>query len=234
MARHPFPLLECGTFGGFMPPVERFTELPDLVLYPDGTLLSVRQPAWVRPVLQRRRLTPGQVESVLEGVGGELTGLRESYLWDEATDAGTSHIRLRTGASVQDVGVYAFRAHSHWPAAGHPQRADLERFARAWDHLAELARAPGEEYIPGRLAVYAAVESGEATTSPRTSLTPGDLDLWPVLARGWAPPVLHVRLRGKTAAWVYALLSRSDPGRPFAWGQLVARLAYRPVLPHER
>lgn len=235
MAKRPLPLLESGTFGGYMPPEERFTELPDLVLYPDGTLLVTRKPAWIRPTLYRRRLTPEQVREVVEPLWELLTGLRESYLWDEAVDAGTSHIRLHGQGGHLDAGVYAFRIEERWPVRDHPDRADLERFAMAWDRLEALAEGPGDEYVPERLAVFAAVEPvGEPPPGVRRSLSPGDLDLWPVVVKDWAPPLLQTRVKGKTAAWVYALLSRSEPGQLFSWGNLLTRLAYRPVLPHER
>jgi hypothetical protein len=241
-------VLQVVRAGGLLPAGAAFRSVPSVSVYGDGRVVTEgpQIEIWPPPALpsvQLGRLDTAEVRRLVEA-GRELVDAQEDYGQPPVADAPTTAVVVHDG---DRRGVAAAVALEELTGDAGPaddagltaeQRAARERLR---DYVREVqdaaASAPARAYDGGGLAVLAEAYGGapEGQGLPADGMPAEEL---PPSEAAWPGPALTpgscVVVTGAQAAAVReAAASASVETRWTADGQ-VLRLAFRPLLPHER
>ena len=230
-------VLQVVRAGGFLPAGAAFRSVPSVSVYGDGRVVTQGAqievwPAPALPSVQVGRLDADEVERLV-AAGRDLVEAAEDYGQPPVADAPTTAVVVQDGDERGVAAAVALEELSgEAPADGGGltagQRAARERLAAYVRQVQDAAAAaPAEAYDGEGLAVLAE-PYGDA--APVEELPPSEV--------AWPGPALTagecvVVMGGQADEVRRAAASASVETRWTAGGQ-VLRLAFRPLLPHER
>ena len=231
-------VLQVVRAGGFLPAGAAFRSVPSVSVYEDGRVVTEGPqieiwPPPALPSLQVGRLAADDLRRLLDA-GRRIVEADEDYGRPPVADAPATAVVVQDGDSR---GVAAAVALDELPGDLAPpdspgltaeQRAARERLRAYVGQVRDAASAvPAHAYDADRLAVLAEAY-GDAEAA--TELPPSEL-VWP------GPPLAAGTCVVVTGEQVDAVRAAAAPAsvetRWTADGQLL-RLAFRPLLPHER
>jgi hypothetical protein len=222
--------------GGFLPAGAAFRSVPSVSVYGDGRVVSEGAqieiwPAPALPSVQVGRLDREEVDRLVEA-GRDLVDADEDYGTPPVADAPTTAVVVQDGDRRRIAAAVALEELSGElvpPDGGGltaEQRAARERLSAYVRQVQDAASAaPAEAYEPAGLAVLAEPYGAAAPDVPPSELAwPG-----PALAPGSC-----VVVTGEEAAAVRDAAAPASVETRWTTGGEVLRLAFRPLLPHER
>ncbi len=198
-----------------------WSKLPDLVLYADGTLISVHDNS--ERIIYEAHLQPAEVCSLLNQVATDefLTLSQKDYIGPKITDSYTIWIRVNAWQNneiaadgLTNLLEDKLKSTSVSPA-----------LKAAYQHLQNYAPANMQEFKPEKL-VITALPLDKTETAPT----------WPFQKPSLADPSLHgwnsVTLENQEATDVYQLFSRKI-FQTYNEGGKSYRVTIQPLLPFE-
>ena len=231
-------VLQVVRVGGFLPPGAAFRSVPSVSVYGDGRVVSEGAqievwPAPALPSVQVGRLDPDEVGRLLD-TGREVVEADEDYGQPPVADAPTTAVVVQDGGARSVAAAVALEELSGEPAPPASggltaeQRAARERRSAYVRQVQDAVSAvPAEAYDGEGLAVLAE-PYGDA--APAAELPPTEL-AWPGPALS---PGTCTVVAGEEATQVRSAAASASVETRWTAGGEVLRLAFRPLLPHER
>ena len=227
-------VLQVVRAGGFLPLGAAFGSVPSVSVYGDGRVVSEGAqievwPAPALPSVQAARLDDAELRRLVDA-GGAVVEAQEDYGQPPVADAPTTAVVVQDGDRRGVAAAVALEELSGEPhGAGGltaEQRAARERL-RAYVRQVQdaAAAAPAQAYEPAGLAVLAEPYGEPGADVPSSELA------WP------GPPLTAgscVVVPAAEAAQVQQAAAAASVETRWTAGGQVLRLAFRPLLPHER
>lgn len=233
------PLVIVENFGGFLPVEVALGQMPEIVVYGDGTVVTQGPVITIFPGPALPNLVAGQLDddamqAILEKAAssGVLSPL-DDYGTASVADAGTTRITVTVSGETRTVEIYALGLGSFGSeqAGFTAQQTTARQGALAFiDFLRDLADGPSfSEYEVAAYAVFPWPFGGVPTESPVLDWPFASLaDLGNIDGFGTC-----VTIEGKDAVQLQDLLGRATTRTPWLSEDVAYGLVFRPLLRHE-
>ena len=233
------PLVIVENFGGFLPVEVALGQMPEIVVYGDGAVVTQGPviaifPGPALPNLVAGQFDDGAMQAILDKAAssGVLSPL-DDYGTASVADAGTTRITVTVGGETRTGEIYALGLGSFGgeQSGFTAEQATARQGALAFiDFLRELADgAPSAEYEVTAYAVFPWPFGGVPTESPV-------LD-WPFAPLAELGSVegfgTCVTIEGKDADQLQDLLGQATTRTPWTSEGVAYGLVFRPLLRHE-
>lgn len=230
-------VLQVVRAGGLLPAGAAFRSVPSVSVYGDGRVVTQGAqieiwPAPALPSVQVGRLDADEVRRLVDA-GREVVDADADYGQPPVADAPTTAVVVQDGDRRTVAAAMALEERSGEPTEPGggltaEQRAARERLSAYVRQVQDAAsRAPAQAYERAALAVLAE-PYGDAAPTPE--LPPSEA-AWPGPALG---PGTCVVVSGAEATEVGEAATTASVETRWTAGGQVLRLAFRPLLPHER
>lgn len=235
------PLLQVRTAGGFVPVGYDFRTVPELTLYPDGTVIThgprvLIYPGLALPNLLTTRLDPADLDAVVDAArDAGLLADAPDYGRPEVTDVATTTVTLRVDGDEHVHAAYALSlgdpgATADLPADAAAARATLTAFL---DQVRDLVGhgLDGEQYAAERFGVLA-----EPVPDDALRLEDGmerQVLPWPVRTVALADAGGCVLVDGDDGVTLAGVLAEANQLTVFEQDGARYEVHPRPLLPHE-
>ncbi|MGI5151031.1 hypothetical protein ACQEVC_32500 [Plantactinospora sp. CA-294935] len=239
-------VLRVEQIGGFVAPASRLTRVPMVTIYADGRVITegpvpAIYPGAALPNLQQQRLTPEQVDQLVEQARAAGVGTATDLGRPSVTDVPSTRFTISSGAGTDKLEVYALseggQNASGLTEAQRTARAELQKLLAA---LTDLAGTLGQDRVdqpqPYQAEAVAAVAipwraDGNGLAAPPEIV-------WPGPALPGSPPSSGldqgcVEVRGAEATALLGAAAKANARTPWTSGGDRWQVGLRPLLPDE-
>lgn len=232
------PLLQVVHAGGFVPRGWDFRTVPELTVYPDGTVISLGAqiliyPGPALPALVATRLDEADLDAVVDAArDAGLLAEAPDYGQPQVTDLPTTSVTFRVDGEEHVHSVYALGAGDDvgLDAGAAEARAALTGFL---DEVRAMVDArEGETITPDRFGILADPVPDEAMQVEEG--IDREVVPWPVGAVALADATECVTVDGDDGATLGAALAEANQLTVFEDDGVRYEVHARPLLPHEK
>ncbi|MGX7672788.1 hypothetical protein [Plantactinospora sp. DSM 117369] len=239
-------VLRVEQVGGFLAPASRLTRVPMVTIYADGRVITegpqlAIYPGPALPNLQQQRLTPEQVDRLVEQARAAGVGTATDLGRPSVTDVPSTRFTVSSAADTDELEVYALseggQNASGLTEAQRAARAELQKLLAA---LTDLAGSLGQDKVdqpqPYRAEAVAAVAIPWRPDDNGLAAPPEIA--WPGPALPGSPPSSGldqgcVEVRGAEATALLGAAAKANARTPWTSGGDRWQVGLRPLLPDE-